>query len=469
LYYSSWEQAEVLYRDLRAGGEWTQVSKRRNGSGRTAGEREFRVDGIASNGGEVELVFTDGSGNWDNAPAPPQDTSVGANPAIPVPYQDLEGPFNYLTSLDVFLVQDGNLFTYRPAASVSAPAVQLEFVTSTQAQIPSRNIRVYLPRGYAEHTSKKYPVVYMHDGQNVFYPGGSFGTWDADRIASHETAMGRMRESIIVAVDNAGAARIAEYTPPSDEQATSAGNDGIADAYLGFLIDDVKASVDADFRTLCFSGGVHVPSEASVLGSSMGGLVSDYITLNRHDVFGAAGVMSAAYWTSPNFANIRDAAAIVPRRLHLTIGTTEGAVSFWNDSLRAYDSWMTDGYVFGSELQLQVGCGAGHNEAAWSAGMPGFYHHILNPWLEANWLLEELYPPQLAMMEVVSGTAHFTLQARKGISYQLMRNGTLSGVWIQRQSTTPVFSSWRTISFQDSGWPASDPKQFWRVTYPVTP
>ncbi|NBQ64586.1 MAG: hypothetical protein EBT95_03425 [Verrucomicrobia bacterium] len=105
---------------------------------------------------------------------------------MPVPYQGLAGPYNFRTRLDVFFVQDGQIFTYRPPATLSAPQIITTNVGSTVTNIPSRPVTIYLPRGYTQNTWKKYPVLYFHDGQNVFFPGGSFGTWDADRIANHE-------------------------------------------------------------------------------------------------------------------------------------------------------------------------------------------------------------------------------------------------------------------------------------------
>lgn len=468
LYLSTWPQAEILYRDLKSGGPWTQLPMRKVGPGRNAGESEFRIDGIATTAGAIEFVFTDGAGSWDNAPAPPNNTAPGSFQPIPVPYENLTGPYNYRTPLDVFLVQDGEVYNYRPAPTVSPAIIQVGFITSTTPGIPSRTVRIFFPRGFTEHTTKRYPVLYMHDGQNAFYPGGTFGTWDADRIARYETSMGRMRECIILAVDNAGAARIAEYTPPSDDQVTNPGNDGMADDYLTFLINDVKASMDNSSRTLGFENGAHNPQESIVLGSSMGGLVSDYITFTRSDVFGAAGVMSPAYWTSPNFAATRDAAAKLPRRLHLTVDTAEGSTSFWNDSFRAYNAWTSDGHTLNSELQLKIGCGDAHNERAWSARLPEFFHHLLNPWHEPNFLLEELYPPKLEKVSIVPGAATFTLQARRGITYELQRSDNLTAPWFTLPTThrpQSVTEPWKTITILDDTWTAPSHKMFWRARY----
>lgn len=468
LYYSSWPNVDILCRDLKTGGAWIQLAMQNTGAGRVTGENIYRIEGIASSGGGIEFVFTDGAGNFDNAPAPPSHTPTGSAPATPLAYENLTASYNYLTTLDVFLVQDGGIYNYRPANTVAAARKETHYVTSNQSGFPSRNVQVLLPRGYDAHSSKRYPTLYMHDGQNTFFPGGSFGTWDADRVASYETAMGRMRECIIVAIDNGGSQRISEYTPPSDVENGNAPNMGKADEYLAFLTDDLKPWVDSTFRTSSFKNGQHVPRETAVAGSSLGGLVSDYISLTRSDVFGMAGLFSSAYWVAPNYQTIRNAAAKLPRRIYIDIGTGEGDDSFWNDTQNAYNVWAGQGYVMNRELRLVVGCGQGHNESAWARRLPGFFHFMLDPWLEPNWLMEELYPPKLTFSSLASGSATFQIQVRRGVPYTLLGSSTLSG-WGTRKTTEQWDKTWKTVPLTDSGWTAPEGKYFWRVGYPIAP
>lgn len=174
----------------------------------------FRIDGIGDAGEELEFVFNNGAGAWDN----------------PI------GGGNYLTSLDVLHVQGGNVYCYERPGTVSQPQVVTQFINSTAANIPGRNIRIYLPRGYAQNTAKRYLVLYLHDGQNVFDPGGPFGSWSADATATREVARGRMRETILVGIDNT-TNRIAEYLPPGD---VYKGSQGRADAYASFVINNVR-------------------------------------------------------------------------------------------------------------------------------------------------------------------------------------------------------------------------------------
>ena len=143
-----------------------------------------------------------------------------------------------------------------------------------------RDIHVYLPPSYA-NSGRHYPVVYMHDGQNLFDHAMSFaGEWGVDetleRIA-HEGV-----EAIVVGVPNMGAARTNEYSPYRDDRLGG----GHGDAYVRFLTDTLKPLVDQQFRTR------REPEHTGLAGSSMGGLISLYGFLRRPDVFGFAGVMS---------------------------------------------------------------------------------------------------------------------------------------------------------------------------------
>jgi hypothetical protein len=185
-YLSSW--SSPTSNSVTQNGTWTQVAMQRVGQGRTSAESVFKLAAVAQPADEIEFVFNDGNGHFDNAPAPRQNTPQGAAPGVPVPYQSLSPTYNYRTSLDVFTVQDGQVFNYQPPSTVSAPSITTRFVNSTVSGIPGRNIHLFLPRGYVENTSKRYPVVYFHDGQNIFFPVGTFGTWDADRIATYETS-----------------------------------------------------------------------------------------------------------------------------------------------------------------------------------------------------------------------------------------------------------------------------------------
>jgi len=244
-------------------------------------------------------------------------------------------------------------------------------VESDDILIPSREVRVWLPEGY-DTSEARYPVIYFHDGQNVFRPGGPFGCWFAEDAAVEEMKAERMREAIMVAVPNnesdMGKARITEYQPPEDvnPRDPSRGN-GICDRYAEFLVGKVKAAVDEKYRTL--------PEREStaVAGASMGGLVSLWLGLNT-EAFGAVGVFSPAFWTSPNFTKaVLGAEKKDGLRIYLDMGTRErGNLTgdYWEDALAVRGALLEQGYVEGEDFLWNPGEGDEHNEKAWAKRLP---------------------------------------------------------------------------------------------------
>ena len=154
----------------------------------------------------------------------------------------------------------------------------------------SRDLTVYLPAGYDERPDQKYPVLYMHDGQNLFDPERSYipgNHWRLGEAADKAIGERTAEPMIIVGIDNAGAARIDEYTPTFDP-AKKAG--GRAADYARMLIEELKPLVDTRYRTL------PGPDQTGVGGSSLGGLNSLFLVLRHPEVFRRAAVMSPSIW-----------------------------------------------------------------------------------------------------------------------------------------------------------------------------
>jgi predicted alpha/beta superfamily hydrolase len=452
LLHSPWSQANLFYRDLTGGGSWTTQTMTAIGPGRSGGEKLFRVEVPLAPGAEMEFVFNDGT-NWLNAPAPPSNTAQSAAPAVPTPYQGLDGPYNFRTTLDQFFVQDGNVFNYRPPAAVSAPRFVTRQVDSTVDGIPGRPITIMLPRGYDANTWKRYPVVYFHDGQNVFFPGGVFGTWDADRIASYETSQGRMREAILVGIPNDGVNRLAEYMPDGDSVGQTAGK---AASYLQWLLDNVMPTLDSNFRT------ADAAADTAVAGSSMGGLVSDFIGFQRPDRFGTLGIFSPAYWAGSNYLANR-ALTNQPVRRFISMGTAESSGGqsssniYWQDAVAVGSSYVRVNQSVNRAVLFAGVAGGLHNEPAWSRLLPQFFAWALDPWREANVLAFELHPPELSIAEAGSGRIELQRSTRRGLAQALVTSDDLT-----QWTTNAVASSdeaWDVVS--EAITPTA--RQFWRL------
>lgn len=147
-----------------------------------------------------------------------------------------------------------------------------------------RDILVWLPPSY-ERANRRYPVLYMQDGQNLFDAGTSFaGEWGVDETMDRLAREGC--EAIVVGIPNMGVRRIDEYSPFRD--ARHGGGDGRH--YVAFVTDTLKPLIDRDFRTL------PERNTTGIMGSSMGGLISLFAFFHRAETFGFAGIMSPSVW-----------------------------------------------------------------------------------------------------------------------------------------------------------------------------
>lgn len=165
-----------------------------------------------------------------------------------------------------------------------------------------RTVRVWLPPSYDASPRKRYPVLYLHDGQNVFSTAGrdccfGWGSWELDRTADRLVAEGRMREIIMVAVDN-GRSRYKEYRglvhgagmpPARAKSATNEIDNARFEAYADFLVEELKPWVDREFRSL------KSPANTGVLGSSLGGICSLSLAWEHPKTFGLAASLSGSF------------------------------------------------------------------------------------------------------------------------------------------------------------------------------
>lgn len=231
-----------------------------------------------------------------------------------------------------------------------------------------RDLFVYLPPSYGSRPDRRYPVLYMQDGQNVFDDALSFaGEWAVDQTLEEAAAEGL--EAIVVAIPNMGTARIDEYLPFRDE--TLGGGRG--SDYIAFLADRVKARVDADFRT------EQAAAATGVMGSSMGGLISLYAFFDRPDAFGFVGAMSPALWPAGHRALAElDDRPNVGGRIYVDVGTREG----WGelrDVRRLRKLLERKGYRRDEDLLYIRERGGHHREAAWRRRFRRAVEYFLSP------------------------------------------------------------------------------------------
>ncbi|MBI5835940.1 MAG: carbohydrate esterase [Candidatus Eisenbacteria bacterium] len=254
----------------------------------------------------------------------------------------------------------------------------VEMAAFSSRFVRERRVWVYLPPGYAADSSARYPVVYFHDGNNVFDAATSFlgVEWGVDETAERLIPTGGLPPFIAVAVANTPD-RAAEYTPAADARHGG----GRAADYARFLVDELKPRVDSLYRTL------PDPAHTAVAGSSLGGLVSLWLGLERPDVFGRVACISPAAWWANRDMVRRAGAAAGPRpgqRTWIDIGTHEGTASAgraeWLEDARALrDALISRGWREGASLHYEEVAGAAHNEGAWAARIDRVLAFLLAP------------------------------------------------------------------------------------------
>lgn len=225
-----------------------------------------------------------------------------------------------------------------------------------------RRVWIYLPESYAT-SNKKYPVLYMHDGQNLFDNAtASFGEWGVDEAL--DTLGKHFGETIVVAVDHGGEKRINEYSPFDTERYGR----GEGDAYVDFLAHTLMPYINKHYRTRKSA------KFTAVAGSSMGGLISFYAALKYPGKFGTAGVFSPAFWIVPQ---LKDYTA---KRAHKAKGRfyfyAGGAESdrMVPDMLGFFERLQNNPKV---KLKSHIRAEGRHSEDTWRVEFPLFYQWLM--------------------------------------------------------------------------------------------
>lgn len=218
--------------------------------------------------------------------------------------------------------------------------------------IAPRMVAVWLPPGYEQDGARRFPVLYMHDGQNCFDPArAAFGMeWRMDEEATRLLAEGGVAPFIIVAMDCDGARRSEEY-----------GDTEQGAAYRSFVVDVVKPLIDATYRTLPDR------EHTAVMGSSMGGCVSFLLAWERPDVFGQAACLSPAFF-KPVLDRVRRHKG---ERKPIRVYMDNGGVGLERRLQKGCDRMLAllpkKGFRKDRDFQWFVDPAAEHNEDAWAA------------------------------------------------------------------------------------------------------
>jgi predicted alpha/beta superfamily hydrolase len=233
-----------------------------------------------------------------------------------------------------------------------------------------RDLIVYLPPGYDAQPQRTFPVLYLHDGQNLFDGATSFipgMDWHVGQTADQCIQQGSVEPLIIVGIYNAGTQRIGEYTPT---RAPKLGG-GRANRYAQFLLEEVRPFMQSQYR-------VNPEAQCTGIGgSSLGGLVSLYVGLRYPRVFGKIAALSpSVWWNERVILRFAAAAPVEPLpRVWLDIGTREGP-RIVEDVERFHDVLIGKGWQLDQNLHYQRIEGAEHNEAAWALRVGPFLQFL---------------------------------------------------------------------------------------------
>jgi predicted alpha/beta superfamily hydrolase len=245
-----------------------------------------------------------------------------------------------------------------------------------------RDVVVWLPPGYDSESDRRYPVLYMHDGQNLFDPETAFQKgehWRLGETAAELMAAGTLGPLIMVGIYNTGDERIHEYTPTQDAKLGG----GLAGDYGRLIIEELKPLIDRTYRTRPDA------AHTGLGGSSLGGLVTLHLGFTRPDVFGRLAVLSPSVWWDKRtiLKTVRQTRTKPALRLWVDMGTAEGRRGL-DDARLLKAALVGAGFVEGADLHYAEFEGATHSESAWAS--------------RAGPMLQWLFPPAGRIVEAVS-------------------------------------------------------------------
>lgn len=251
-----------------------------------------------------------------------------------------------------------------------------------------RRVRVLLPKNYETDTDRRYPVVYFHDGQNVFYSKEAYvgHSWKVIPAIKRNPDISRM---IVVAIDNDGLQRMNEYSAwkykESNIPGMQFGGKGIE--YGEFVMEVVKPFIDQEYRTLADR------EHTGMIGSSLGGNITQFLGLEYQDQIGCLGVFSSANWLHQEAFDryIERKNLYADQRIYIYVGTEEAddtdktlmagniKQAYIDSSLRYYHDVIQQGVAL-ENIAIRIQSGAIHHEEAWAENLPECLRFLAEKW-----------------------------------------------------------------------------------------
>lgn len=266
--------------------------------------------------------------------------------------------------------------------------VHRQMRTAQADPLTPRDVSVWLPPGYhdAANADRRYPVLYMHDGQNAFDPATAFlgREWHADEIAQRLIVEGALAPIIIVGVWNTPD-RVADYTPDEDPDGARTdgkpqGRGGRAERYLRWIVEELKPFVDANYRTR--PGREHT----ATLGSSLGGIVSLAAGERSPEVFGCVAAVSPSLWWNGGSV-IERWRARTPSLCRLWVDMGDRERAGLTEALGRFEHAVRP--ALQDRLHAEVVPGARHDEPSWSARLGRILRFLF---AESDW--RQVPPPE---------------------------------------------------------------------------
>jgi predicted alpha/beta superfamily hydrolase len=386
------------------------------------------------NPGDSDFVFTKVGSNYEIV-LPPQNGTVKFK-VTQGSWQACEGTATGGQIADrSFTYSQGLIVTIQVAgwegnSGVASTALPNVKIVSNDFFIPqlnkTRRVWIYLPNNYDSNSTETYPVIYMHDGQNVFDAATSFsGEWGVDETLSAKEKEGK-RACIVVAVDNGGASRIDEYSPFINPQYGG----GQGDEYVSFLTNTLKPFIDSAYRTKTQR------EYTAITGSSMGGLISLYAAIAHPEIYSKVGAFSPAIWFSDSlFGYVSSKIKTADTKFYFVAGQNESATMVKDiDSivvllkLKGFDS---------IQIVETIKADGAHSEWFWKREFGACYDWLFNeittgintPKNESHQF--EVYPNPT--------NDSFSVKHYDAISIELIdKSGTVLQTWNNVRANTPV-------------------------------